>query len=144
MREQCDTEEDQVGLPGLEVFGESCAVRVLEKVQRLDEEEGRSKVDGKRDGNLAGEIAPATDPSHYATAPGGREGESLVVNTAGGGKDGRDFSERGTETQHEQTNGHPTPDHVRWTASGHGVGHGGRDGVRHGGHDEAHKHHLPC
>ena len=144
MREQRDTEEDQVGLPGLEVFGESRAVGVLEKVQRLDEEEGRSEVDRERDGDLTGEIAPATNPSHYATAPGGGEGEGLVVNTTGGGKDGGDFSERSTETQHEQTDCHPSPDHVRRTASGHGVGHGGRDGVGHRGHDEAHKHHLPC
>lgn len=144
VRKQRDTEENEVSVPGLEVFGETHAVRILEQVQRLDEEESRSEVDRQCDGNLTGKITPATDPSRHAAAPGRGEGKGLVVNTTGSRIDRGDFSERSTETQHEQTDCHPTPDHIRRTASGNGVAHGGGNGVGHRGHDKTHKHDLPC
>ena len=85
--EEGDSEEDDIGVPGLKVVGQTNAIGILEDVQGRDQHLRRTEVDRQGDGDLTGEIAPATDPGGHATTPRGREGGSLVVNTTGRGID---------------------------------------------------------
>lgn len=85
--EDGDSEEDDIGVPGLKVICQTNPIGILEDVQGCDQHLSRTEVDRQGNGDLAGEIAPATDPGGYATTPRGREGSGLVVNTAGRGID---------------------------------------------------------
>ena len=85
--EEGDSEEDDIGVPGLKVVGQTNAIGILEDVQGRDQHLRRTEVDRQGDGDLTGEIAPATNPGSDATTPRGREGSGLVVNTTGRGID---------------------------------------------------------
>lgn len=56
MGQECDRQEDQKRLVGLEVFGDPDAIRVFKYVETADKEQSRSEVDSKGDGDVASNI----------------------------------------------------------------------------------------
>lgn len=79
MGQQGDGQENQEGLIGLEIIGDADPGRLFKDIEAADEEQRGTKVHGEGDGDIAGDVGPATDPGCDATAPERREDECLIV-----------------------------------------------------------------
>lgn len=142
MDNEGDAQEDQIKLIRLKVRSDANTGLLLEDIQALNKEASRSKVDREGDRDVPSHEGPAADPGGNTTTPVRRQGKSLIVHTTSSGIHRRDLSQGRGNTQHDERHQDPAPNHVRGAATDHRIRHGGRQTVRHGGQDEAHKDNL--
>lgn len=147
VRQDCDGEEDQVGLVvhGVEDTSlHSIGAGGPENVNAANDEEGGTKVHGEGDGDVSKEVSPAADPGEHAAVLGRRDHECLVVDTTSSWVDGSDLTKRGRNGDHDGTNGHPTPDDVGGTTAVERVDKSSSQTVWNRGEHTGHEGDLPC
>lgn len=141
---------------------------LFKDVDASDEEEGRAKVDGQGDCDVADDVEPATDPAGDAAPAGRSQNKGLIVDTcgkeevsitevqehrkfraaerrastSGSGIDARDFTKGYGNTDNDGRDQEPAPDDVDGPASDEGVVERSGEAIGDGGQDKGHEGHL--
>ena len=124
-------------------YPDTFACSIGEDVDAADKEEGGAEVDRQCDDDVSQEIGPAAEIGADPAAPRRTDHVSLIVDTSSGRIYRCDLTERDGETQDDEADSYPAPDHRGWTTTNKRIIHSRRQTIGDGGKHERHKRDLP-